>query len=1034
MEKKIIKIVITIMFLIVMSGNVSVADAATFDDINQSDVFLNQQGRSTCTLVSSAMMMRRAAILQGNPNWSSITEASLKGSAWDSNAGLKWSFSYAGISVGSAKLPTGAANINILKNLLAEHPEGVVLHYKGAPHAVLLTDYTDGVFYCSDPLASRPKARIPLSNAYKVTSQNATRYWYVTSPKCYLSEIARVSEPTGYSISINDTLFSTKQNISVTIDPYDNNIENYTFVIMRNGLWYRTIDNGSSNTLTYNINQAGNYQIYGVIRNAGGTFSGAVDNGGLSFEVTDQILTGFNYGTSANRNDFDASKGIIFSIYAHNNIEVTDYKFEIYKKTGSQYEYYTTVDNGSSNTYLFKEEAGEYKLKIIVSNRVSQVSDEVYLKAVSKSVSGVDIIYDKDEYSNFAYGKIKNAKLRAEVEPGTALNKRVKWESSNPDIIKIDNNGNMTCCSNGFSLITVRTEDGNYTDRFPVKINGFGFQYGDINEDGVIDVSDLVKLRKYVQNIEVPTDIEKGILDLDGDGKLTDKDIELIRMYIQQISYIFPVESMINNISIAQLPYKTEYTVGEETDLSGLKLNVQYNNGQTNIVTSNYSYSVISNQSGKRKITISYCEDDIVKQVSFDVNESKGQQTLSGTKEYKKTYGDADFYLDTKVIEGDGILSYKSSDSEVAEVDSYGKIKIKSSGSTIIRVNCSETEQYERAVYEVKIEIDKVRQIISGTSMYKKNKDDSFFWLDTNVIKGDGTLSYKISDDNVAIVTQEGKVWILSEGKAVITVTASETENYKKEEFSIILEIKEDENKPTVSPTEKPTVTPTVSPTSSPAITPTAKPTATPTGSPTVKPTAVPTVSPDDNYYDEEDDVEDPVIYAKKSVTKHIGDKDFDIDNGIDSDGEVSYESSNNKVATVDRNGSVRIKGCGIAIITIFVDETENFYMDTKDVKVTVLPSNIKKFKVKSMENGIKCTWKKMNFNNVKCIIQASENRKFKKPVTAKPYSELKKGYWKGVGLKRNKVYYIRIRQIAKFSNKQFKYGKWSKVIKVKIK
>ena len=238
---------------------------------------------------------------------------------------------------------------------------------------------------------------------------------------------------------------------------------------------------------------------------------------------------------------------------------------------------------------------------------------------------------------------------------------------------------------------------------------------------------------------------------------------------------------------------------------------------------------------------------------------------------------------------------------------------------------------------------------------------------------------------------------------------------------------------PTITPIEKPTVTPTVSPTSSPAITPTAKSTATPTGSPTVKPTAVPTVSPDDNE-EEDDDIEDPVIYAKKSVTKHIGDKDFDIDNGIDSDGEVSYESSNNKVATVDRNGSVRIKGCGIAIITIFVDETENFYMDTKDVKVTVLPSNIKKFKVKSMENGIKCTWKKMNFNNVKCIIQASENRKFKKPVTAKPYSELKKGYWKGVGLKRNKVYYIRIRQIAKFSNKQFKYGKWSKVVKVKIK
>ena len=223
--------------------------AATFDDINQSEVFLKQQGKSTCTLSSAAMMMRRAAMLQGNGNWSGITEASLKSSAWVSGSGMKWSFSYAGISVGSAKLPTGSANKNILINLLAQHPEGIVLHYSGAPHAVLLTDYTDGVFYCSDPLPSRAKARIPLSKAYKVTATNATRYWYVTSPACYLTQETRVLEPQGYGISINRTLFSTEQNIEVKIDPYDDNIENYTFVILKNGSVYQMIDNGVSSKI-----------------------------------------------------------------------------------------------------------------------------------------------------------------------------------------------------------------------------------------------------------------------------------------------------------------------------------------------------------------------------------------------------------------------------------------------------------------------------------------------------------------------------------------------------------------------------------------------------------------------------------------------------------------------------------------------------------------------------------------------------------------------------------------------------------------
>ena len=49
------------------------------------------------------------------------------------------------------------------KKLLAEHPEGIVLYDRSRPHAVLLTDYTDGVFYCSDPAGNISSGRIPLT-------------------------------------------------------------------------------------------------------------------------------------------------------------------------------------------------------------------------------------------------------------------------------------------------------------------------------------------------------------------------------------------------------------------------------------------------------------------------------------------------------------------------------------------------------------------------------------------------------------------------------------------------------------------------------------------------------------------------------------------------------------------------------------------------------------------------------------------------------------------------------------------------------
>lgn len=169
----------------------SISVATTFDDINQSSVFIKQQTNTTCTLASAVMMMRRAAMASGNSNWASITEISTKPTAWVSGQGLRRSFSYAGITVNYASLPGGNSNIQRCIDLLTIHPEGIVIYNKDSVnniyHAILLTDYTDGVFYCCDPQAGTPNGRTNISNAKKVTITNADVYWYVSSPSVSLT-------------------------------------------------------------------------------------------------------------------------------------------------------------------------------------------------------------------------------------------------------------------------------------------------------------------------------------------------------------------------------------------------------------------------------------------------------------------------------------------------------------------------------------------------------------------------------------------------------------------------------------------------------------------------------------------------------------------------------------------------------------------------------------------------------------------------------------------------------------------------------
>ena len=85
------------------------------------------------------------------------------------------------MQVGYSTLPSNNEEKKaVLIQLLAEHPEGIVLYDRRQPHAVLLTDYTDGVFYCSDPSNGVASGRVPLSAA-SISIGGASCYWYITS-------------------------------------------------------------------------------------------------------------------------------------------------------------------------------------------------------------------------------------------------------------------------------------------------------------------------------------------------------------------------------------------------------------------------------------------------------------------------------------------------------------------------------------------------------------------------------------------------------------------------------------------------------------------------------------------------------------------------------------------------------------------------------------------------------------------------------------------------------------------------------------
>ena len=174
MKKAISILLAIIMVLTIMPASIA---SAEFVDINDPSVYLKQIPESKeCTLISNVMMLRRRALLEGDPNWSDITREPVRKVAWGAK-GAKFEFSYNDKKVESysmKELGYNKADLDGKKqyfiDAFIEHPEGIVIYFNynnTTKHAVLLTDYDEATdtFYCADPAPHATSGRIPLANS-----------------------------------------------------------------------------------------------------------------------------------------------------------------------------------------------------------------------------------------------------------------------------------------------------------------------------------------------------------------------------------------------------------------------------------------------------------------------------------------------------------------------------------------------------------------------------------------------------------------------------------------------------------------------------------------------------------------------------------------------------------------------------------------------------------------------------------------------------------------------------------------------------
>lgn len=258
-----------------------------------------------------------------------------------------------------------------------------------------------------------------------------------------------------------------------------------------------------------------------------------------SGSFSNYIFGGSNAGYITAFNYFDG-----FWYYRSGNI--------IYKSKvdGTQKTEFKSFDEDIINTYIYKDSmylATKTRVYKIDMRNTTDVKEIFNIKNDSSMSNGIDefvIKQDKIKIDSGAYSKtisiklndstIKLEKTRADMQEGETIklqasysspySSKVKWSSSNPLAVTVDDTGNVTALGGGTAVI-VASVDG-ITTECTITSQAL-YTYGDINDDGTIDTQDAVLIRKYLAGYK-GLDINTDACDVNGDGDVTSADVVLL--------------------------------------------------------------------------------------------------------------------------------------------------------------------------------------------------------------------------------------------------------------------------------------------------------------------------------------------------------------------------------------------------------------------------------------------------------------------------------------------------------------------------
>lgn len=393
-----------------------------------------------------------------------------------------------------------------------------------------------------------------------------------------------------------------------------------------------------------------------------------------------------------------------------------------------------------------------------------------------------------------------NVNLNATLSPSDAG--ELNYTSSDPTIVSIDENGQMTALKEGNVIITVSyTGEGKFVSSSKsvnVKVTKIATQ---INID---DMNMELGISVVVKPIVSPIDIliknltyissDENIIEIHQNGYVyaaaAGKAIITIR-YAGNDKYapcernmtitVSPRHTFIEVKNDIEIGYSDSMDLGAvvkasfDTPVDG---ELTYSSSNPEIVSVGKNGKITANKRGNAVITINY--EGYTNQAGYliyypsnaTVNVVVEAMTTEITLNSNKItlYVDDETSVNAKLNRpSDGKLDYSSSNPNIAKVDSNGKITAVGKGNAIITVAYAGNNDYRSSSAKLEVVVKKVSTTIKVNQSVHMYVDGNVN-LNASVLKTDGRLTYSSSNPSVVTVDARGNLNAVRTGSSQITI------------------------------------------------------------------------------------------------------------------------------------------------------------------------------------------------------------------------------------------------------------------------